>query len=419
MSLILIISLNSCSKETPAVEEIITSISLTTAQTDKFLGETYTFTVTDNNGNSLQSGLIYFVNNQPISGSTFTPSIDGNYTVYAKFQTLSSNTLSLVASKLPSTSISIIANETQSPLGEDLTFLIKDNNGYDITTESTIYVDDVLISGSTFTPSQKGTLEVYAKYEELESSKQVISIYNYTQKILIEDYTGTWCGWCPRLANAIELVLQGSSNVIPVAIHSGNDNVNDPYYDPFNYSNKSVLINTFGVSGYPTAKINRTETWNYPENSTPGINQVLSKLEAKSPLGIGINSTTTGTNLNINVEVNFGKNLSGVKLVVYILEDKLLADQTNYTDLYGGLSNLIGFEHDYVLRHSITDLLGDEIPSTESKGLNTFNWSSSFDLSSSDVTDSLNLTIVAFVVDASTKSTINVQKASINEAVDF
>lgn len=411
LSLIVIISLNSCSKESNIDDQTTTSISITTAQADKNLGETYTFTVTDNNGNTLQSGLIFYANNLPISGSAFTPSEEGNYSVYAKYKSLSSNTLSLVVTKLPSTSISIIANETQSPLGENIIFSIRDNNGVDVTTESTIYVNDDVISGSSFTPLRKGTFEAYAVYEDLESSKEFISIYHYTQKILIEDYTGTWCGWCPRVANAIELVLQESSNVIPVGIHCGND--------PFDFAYKQTLLSEFGIEGFPTAKINRNETWSYPENTISGINQVLGKLETKSPLGIGINSTTTAGNLNINVEVSFGKDLSGLKLIVYILEDNLHANQANYTSLYGGQSNLINFEHDHVLRHCITDLLGEEIPSSESKGSNTFNWSYSFEISSSDVSDSSNLKIVAFVIDGPSNSTINVQKSSINETIDF
>ena len=48
----------------------------------------------------------------------------------------------------------------------------------------------------------------------------------FTKRVLIEDYTGTWCGNCTRVALAIERVLAKTDRAEIVAIHNGDD----PYH---------------------------------------------------------------------------------------------------------------------------------------------------------------------------------------------
>ena len=70
-----------------------------------------------------------------------------------------------------------------------------------------------------------------------------------------------------------------------------------------------------------------------------------------------------GNNLQVYVTAAFAQSTSGAKLVVLVLEDGIVASQTNYTSYYGGGATLPNFEHNDVLRHSITNVLGDAIPS--------------------------------------------------------
>ena len=48
----------------------------------------------------------------------------------------------------------------------------------------------------------------------------------FKKRVLIEDYTGTWCGNCTRVAYAIDQVNAESDKAVTVAIHNGND----PYH---------------------------------------------------------------------------------------------------------------------------------------------------------------------------------------------
>lgn len=314
-------------------------------------------------------------------------------------------------------SITISTEQTEINLGGTFVFTVKDNFGKSINSDVKIYVNNIEIIGFTFQPDVPGNFSVYAKYQNFTSnvlSVEVLAPSPYTQKVLIEDYTGTWCGWCPRVINAIELTLAQSQDVIPVAIHSSNGSASDP----FNFAEKALLFSTFSVTGYPTAKINRTETWEYPENTPGGVYQVVKKLQTRAPLGIGISSVLNNGLLNIDVEVEFLHDQSNLNLVVYLLEDKLKANQVNYyEDLYGGSNPLVNLEHNHVLRHCLTHLLGDAISASESKQNNTFKKSFNFTTADSGISNTENIKVVAFVVNGSTKKVINVQKAGVNESV--
>jgi hypothetical protein len=124
--------------------------------------------------------------------------------------------------------------------------------------------------------------------------------------------------------------------------------------------------------------------------------------------------------LNIGIDIEFGIDYSNAKLVVYLLEDKLNATQANYyEDLYGGYSSLINFEHNHVLRHCLTDLLGDAIPTSESHENNIYQKSFTFTTADSGISNSANVRIVAFVVDGNSGKVINVNEGAVNSTVLF
>jgi hypothetical protein len=152
----------------------------------------------------------------------------------------------------------------------------------------------------------------------------------FTKNVLIEDFTGTWCGYCPRVAYGIEKVLEQNITAVPVAIHRGND--------PYNFAEGSILESQINLTGYPTAMINRTLEWAYPEpNNTI---QVKNQTGPNADLGIAMNSTVANGTINLDVKVKFDANMTGLKLVVYALENNLIYNQTNYTSYYGGVSTI-------------------------------------------------------------------------------
>jgi hypothetical protein len=132
-----------------------------------------------------------------------------------------------------------------------------------------------------------------------------------------------------------------------------------------------------------------------------------------------MNSTVSGGNINLDVKVKFAKDYTDLKLIVYVLEDNLVYNQTNYTSgLFGtGTVNpLVNFDNDHVLRSCLTNIQGDVIQGTTTSGLSvTRNFAVSVP---SNVFNVANMNFVAFVV-GSNGSAINSRAAAPGDNQSF
>lgn len=226
----------------------------------------------------------------------------------------------------------------------------------------------------------------------------------FQRNVLIEDYTGTWCGYCPRMAYGIEKVIEQGIRIVPVAIHGGSST------EPFLYSGTFPTT----VTGYPTGKLNRGADWDYL--STSDITKVKRLNGNNCPMGIAMNSTVTGTTINLDVKTKYTADYSGLKLVVYVVEDGLVYTQQNYTSYYGGGSTIPGFVHNNALRACFTDVLGDALTGTVKGATVTKNFSVNIP---SRVQNVANMKFIAFLVDAAGQ-TINVRSSAsgVNQAFE-
>ncbi|MGH2666874.1 Omp28-related outer membrane protein [Flavobacterium sp.] len=225
----------------------------------------------------------------------------------------------------------------------------------------------------------------------------------FQKNVLIEDYTGTWCGWCPRVAYSIEAVKTATTKSVAVAIHGGSAS------EPMRYTGSLPIE----IQGYPTGMLDRTVEWVYPENTH--INQAKNLSRNNAGLGIAMNSTVSGGNINLDVKIKFAKDLTNTKLVVYLVEDNLVYNQTNYTSFYGGTSTISNFEHDNVLREALTSINGDALTGTTTGQTITKNFTLTLP---TNVTNAANLHFVAFVI-GSNGGAINVREALPNVDQSF
>lgn len=308
-------------------------------------------------------------------------------------------------------------NNSTRTVGQDTYIRVFTEEGLEVTEESMIYVNDELISGNTFTSNEVGFFEVKAVYANLEAPKLIVEYQsigekNYRKRVLIEDYTGTWCGWCPRVSHAMKLVKNISDDVEFIAIHRAPTGTADPY----NYTNANELEAMINTPGYPKGFINRIHQWRFPEPFN--IQQVLEFTQGPNPkLGIAINSSINNNNLSIEVKVDFAQDFENLKLVVQLLENNLIYPQVNYTDYYGGINPIQDYTHNYTLKHTITDILGDEIPSSESKSGTT--WSLNSNLTTPIAIEDINgLDFIAFVVNQENE-VVNVRLSKLGEIQDF
>lgn len=244
--------------------------------------------------------------------------------------------------------------------------------------------------------------------------EETVEPSEFTQKLLIEDYTGTWCVNCTGASHAIETAEIENHRFVPVAIHFGEGENADPMHNSFS----SDLVAEYNPSeAFPQVNLNRNEAIWANDYLTSTL---TAKLNRYAPVGLAINSTlVNSTTINVTVSVGFVEETTAVenyKLVVYLLEDGLIYPQHNgsLTDLPDIIED---YEHNNVLRFSLTNLFGDNLPNQIA---NDHRYVRVFDSVTipNTIADNSKLKIVAFVLDKN-DFCLNVQVAPINSNKDF
>ena len=312
----------------------------------------------------------------------------------------------------------ISSDNTLSIIGNPV-ILKATQDGVDITEEATFEVNGEPIVGNTYNSNEVGEFSITATYQEITSEILMIEYHNGTEvnfkkRILIEDYTGTWCGYCARVAYAVEQVLENTSNAVLVGIHRDSSNPSDATYDPYNYDTSSIEENLEAV-GYPKGYLNRTVLWESPEPEH--VSQVLELTQGDNPkLGLAMTNEANGNNISLEVNIKIAQSFNNLSLVVYVLENGLIYEQKNYTQYFDGVNPIEEFEHNHVLKDCITNLKGDTI-NMDSFEDNIYSRTFDFELSS-NIANTANVEFVAFVVDEN-GMVVNVRKSGLNETQYF
>lgn len=261
--------------------------------------------------------------------------------------------------------------------------------------------------------------EIIENRPDGSSTAPPISGY-FKKNVLIEDYTGTWCGNCTRVAWAIEEAKAASDKVVSVAIHNGND----PFHFPGIAPLKNLILPNSPLA-LPVSRLNRMIVWGFPETSN--VQQALDLTSNNSTIGLAMSSTVANGNINLDVKIKCLDDYQNLKLVVYLLEDKLYFNQRNYyNDLYNGVNPIPNFEHNHVLRASLTNIVGEAITGTVNGATLTRNFSipiptitppSNFP-NAPQITPE-NISFVAFVTRGEDNIVINAREAKANENQNF
>jgi thiol-disulfide isomerase/thioredoxin len=260
---------------------------------------------------------------------------------------------------------------------------VEDKNGNDITGQCTITANNINSSNTKFTTATTGAVSFKAKIGNETSPEVTISATNpgtsrYTQKVLIEDYTGAWCGYCPRIAYSLDQLQAANNKVITVAVHNN---------DALVYTFEAAMRGQFGVAVFPTAIVNRNFAWN--ETSS----QVTDQTNKWAPLGLAIQSTVSGTTISGKVQTQFNVNSDfPMKVVVLLIEDGKVLAQTNYYNttagnpLFGLGNPIANYIHNHVLRAAATNVFGDAIPAAAMVKNNIYETTFSFNAAAYDIT---------------------------------
>ncbi len=155
------------------------------------------------------------------------------------------------------------------------------------------------------------------------------------KKVVVEEGTGTWCGWCPRGTVFMDLMYDEYSDYfIPIAVHNGDPMTVTEYDDGL------------GLTAFPTMKIMREETFGFGVigDIESRFFQRITQAPPATLQSAGVFNETT-RDLDIISQADFSQNVSGnYRLAVVLVEDNVTGTSTGYNqaNFYSGGSTVMG-----------------------------------------------------------------------------
>ena len=156
-----------------------------------------------------------------------------------------------------------------------------------------------------------------------------------SKKVIMEESTGTWCGFCPRGAVGMErLLYQYPDHFIGIAVHGGS-------------ANEPMLLLEYDrgldPDGYPNAKVDRTVDIDPGSGEGPFYDRIIAPPVAN--LDLGAEYDETSRELNVSLGVNALQAIeAGHTVNIVITEDGVHSDDPAYAQrnyFSGGTTDLI------------------------------------------------------------------------------
>lgn len=246
----------------------------------------------------------------------------------------------------------------------------------------------------------------------------------FHRNIVVEEWTGTWCGWCVRGIVGMNYMKEtyGDDGFIGIAVHGNNGNVKDsmtvPSYNDF--------LNTFAIIGFPGCVVNRKYSLDPNREDLEYIYKAL----ATDDTYVRVSDLTAEYNadepllLSVGASVDFAVDGDGLdhRLAFVITEDNYGPGyQSNYYagGQYGAMdgwekkSMTVIWYFDEVAR-DITDCFGIEgsLPSSVEKGTS---YTYATDLPLDNVEILANCELTALILDGNTGEVVNAARVSLHE----
>ena len=230
-----------------------------------------------------------------------------------------------------------------------------------------------------------------------------VSGESYTRRVVVEEGTGTWCGFCPRGIVGIRTMIQNHpDNFIAIAIHD--EEMAAPSYVEF--------CNRFG--GFPACTVDRKF---YIDPNADELENCYQKEFLSAIANVTINRarfSPSKNSVSISTTSRFGYDMTDDFRIAYVVtEDKV--GPYNQRNLYAGGSKMGGFEnmsdpalilHDHVAR-SISDINGTEgtVP-LKPKGMTDYHYT--YNLTLPDNIQTLeNISIICLLINQQTGEVAN------------
>ena len=204
---------------------------------------------------------------------------------------------------------------------------------------------------------------------ELLNAQQYVVTTPTNKNVLLEEYTGGNCSYCPnghRIANEVAAKYPG--RVFPVNIHAGSFAYTT--YPNMTTTQGNEYNNNFGVTSYPTGILNRVGQVSY----TQWENKVDEMMKENAIVNIAgdytINAATRTAQITVEMYYTGNSSESTNYLTIYMLQDDIVGYQAgsnlNPTQIVDGQYN-----HTHVFRSAITSTWGDAVSPTTAGSLIT------------------------------------------------
>jgi thiol-disulfide isomerase/thioredoxin len=222
---------------------------------------------------------------------------------------------------------------------------------------------------------------------------------SFTRKAYVEDFTGTWCGWCPLMSHSLDQKkVQYGKKLIYVVMHYG---PNASTFDPFHATGFTPLLTRYGINSFPTGLVDRQTI----VSSSSLAGNIDLSVNTAAKVGIQLETTLNGNQCAIKTTVKFADNFSNtpVNLVLMLVEDSLKYNQRNFLNNNSQFSShpyftagdpIPNYTHNSVFRLAINGIEGEVIPNSNTVINGQFVHNSSITVSAAAATNSRVIAIV-------------------------
>ena len=171
--------------------------------------------------------------------------------------------------------------------------------------------------------------------QELGARGSIVAIdpnESFPRKVVMEEFTGTWCGYCPRGMKAIEMLNEEfGENFIPIGVHFNDKMQTDYTYEILKYSD----------GNFPGSTLNRkqncepfygTSSDNTPLYITNDIEDMMHALtEASLTIDqLQFDETTNKVSITTTSQFNINNNMEAYAMSYIVTEDSVKDVQKNY-----------------------------------------------------------------------------------------
>lgn len=241
--------------------------------------------------------------------------------------------------------------------------------------------------------------------------------YVFPYKIVVEEGTGTWCGWCPRgIVGMREMKKKYPDSFIGIAVHAD---------DPMKTSSYTALLSN--LKGYPGCIVNRNKDLVFDPAFANLEKAYLDEIKKGADVGITVAAQFASEDqkvVEISTQTVFGYSMENAafRIAFVVLENGVTGyKQTNNyaggrNGEMGGFESLSGsakIDFDDVARGIYKSYNGtlSSVPTTVVKG-ETYAYSYELTLPTT-IQNKNNLEIVALLINSTTKEIVNADKVEL------